>query len=283
LEALLSDPEIDLICVCTSAKHYEFAKMVLEHGKHCLVEKPFTNTLAQAEELYALAEEKGVLIEPYHNRRYDSDFLTLQKVMRSGKLGELYEVELTHDYFQADVVEAVKTFDPYASMLYGHACHSLDQVLSLFGMPDRVQTEAKQLLGAGRMSDYYDIDLHYGTLKVSVKASYFHVKPRPSIVAYGRNGMFVKQNWDKQEAYLKLFYMPGQPGFGEEQLADHGVLTWYEDGVMREETVPTVQGDYACVYDALYDAIVNHAPQVVTKKQILTQMRILEEGIQGLR
>lgn len=279
---VLCDDEIDMVCVCTSFNHYELAKQVLEHGKHCLVEKPFTDTLAQAEELYRIAEEKGLVIEAYHNRRYDSDFLTLKKVLESGRLGELYEIELNYDYFRPEMVEAVTSFSPYLSMLYGHACHDLDQAISLFGTPERVQYDVKQLLGAGRMSDYFDLDLFYGKLKVSVKASYFRIKSRPSIVAYGRRGMFVKEKQDRQEEHLKVFYLPGNPDFGRDRPEDYGVLTWYEDGVVREETVPTVQGDYARVYDALYEVILNGAPQKVTKEQILTQMGILETGIQGL-
>lgn len=282
LNEVLCDPEIDLVCVCASSQHYELAKQVLQHGKHCLVEKPFTNTLAQAEELYRIAQEQGVLVEPYQNRRYDSELLTLQKVMASGKLGELYEVELHVDLFRPEASEAVKHFDPYESMLYGLACHKLDQVLSIFGTPDNVKWDVKQLLGEGRMSDYFDLDLFYGTLKVSVKASFFRIKPRSAVTAYGRNGLFVKAKTDRQEEHLKLFYLPGQPGFGEDRPEDYGVLTWRENGIIREETVPTVQGDYARVYDALYDAIINHAPQKVTKEQSLTQIRILEMCIQGL-
>ncbi len=283
LDDILCDPEIDLVCVCTSSAHYDFAKMVLEHGKHCLVEKPFTDTLAQAEELYRIAEEKGLCVEAYQNRRYDSEFLTLQKVLKDGRLGDLYEVEFNYDQFRPGMVESVHEFNPYASMLYGLACHKLDMALSLFGTPEKVHYDVRQLLGEGRMNDYFDLDLYYGTLKVSVKASYFRVRSRPSIAAYGRNGVFVKSSVDRQEEYLKVFYMPGQPGFGVDRTEDYGRLTWYDNGVIREETVPTVTGDYARVYDALYDAIINGKPQLVTKEQILTQMKILENGIKGLR
>ena len=77
IEELYNDPEIDLIVICLrSDLHYQYAKEVLEHNKNCLVEKPFVETLEEAEELFRLAKEKGLVVQPYHNRRFDSDFLT---------------------------------------------------------------------------------------------------------------------------------------------------------------------------------------------------------------
>lgn len=283
LEGMLNDPEIDLVCVCTSAQHYEYAKMALEHGKHCLVEKPFTDTVAQANELYDLAKGKGLKIEAFHNKRYESDFLTLQKVIEGGKLGELYELEANYDYFRPEVPESVKPGMNVMTAFYGHACHKLDQTISYFGKPDRVHYDLRRLLGEGRMNDYYDVDLYYGNLKVSVRSSYFRINRRPAFVAYGRNGMYVKVGQCRQEEFLKLFYMPWEPGFGEDRPEDYGVLTWRdENGAIRQETVPTVKGDYGRVYDYLYDAIVYGKPQAVTREQILTQMEILEKGLDFL-
>ena len=184
LNELLNDSEIDLVCVCTSSEHYEMAKQVLLHGKHCLVEKPFTQTLAEAENLYNLARAQGVLIEPYQNRRYDSDFLTVCSILESGKLGQIYEIESSCDYYRPKVPERIQTFLPEQSFLYTHACHLLDRMLSLFGSPQQVTPDVRQLLGAGRMNDYFDVDLHYPGLKVSLRSSYFRIRQRPSFTSY---------------------------------------------------------------------------------------------------
>ena len=58
------------------------------------------------------------------------------------------------------------------------------------------------------MNDYFDLDLYYGSMKVSVKSSYFRIKPRASFVVYGKKGCFVKETKDRQEEHLKMFYMP---------------------------------------------------------------------------
>ncbi|MDO4465752.1 MAG: Gfo/Idh/MocA family oxidoreductase [Bacillota bacterium] len=281
IEDILADEEIDLVCVCTRHDfHYSYTKMVLEAGKHCLCEKPFTKTSAQAKELFALAKEKGLFLSAYQNRRYDSDFLTVQKVIESGKLGDLLELEMHFDYYRPEVPESVKEFDPFNSYLYGHACHTLDQVISYFGKPDSIHYDVRQLLGPGRMNDYFDLDLYYGMLKVSVKSSYFRVKERPSFVVYGKKGMFIKQSKDRQEEHLKAFYMPTNEDFGKDLPEHYGVLTYYDEmGICHEEKVETVQGDYARVYDGIYDCIVNGKEQVIKPEETILQIEMLEEGI----
>lgn len=283
-EDVFGAPEIDLVVVSTQMSlHYEYTKRALESGKHCLCEKPFMETKAQAQELFDLAEKKGLYCSAYQNRRYDSDFLTVQKVIESGKLGELLEVEMHYDYYRPEVPERA-VFSPYSSYLYGHGCHTLDQVISYFGKPNGIRYDVRQLLGQGRMNDYFDIDLYYKTMKVSVKSSYFRVKSRPRFVVYGKRGMFVKETEDRQEEHLKLFYMPGQPGFGLDEPRHYGVLTYYDqDGGFHEEKVSSLAGDYGRVYDDIYECIVNGKEPVIKSWQTLFQMEMLEEGIRNLR
>lgn len=280
LDELMEDKDIQMVVVCTAPQfHYEYAKMALEHGKHVLVEKPFMMTEAQAREIFAMAKEKGLMAQCYQNRRYDSDFLTVQKVIESGKLGDLIEVEMHFDYYRPEVPEASKEFVFYDSYLYGHGCHTIDQVVSYFGIPDSVVYDVRCLLGKDKMSDYFDLDLFYGNMKVSVKSSYFRIKRRPSFIVYGKKGMFIKETPDRQEEHMKMFYMPGQPGFGQDELEHYGTLTYKDgEGVMHEEKVPSETGDYGRVYDAIYDTIINGKAPRVHDEQTLCVMNILETG-----
>lgn len=285
LNELLNDPEIQLVVICTThSSHFEYSKMVLEANKHCLVEKPFMETSEQAKELFSLAKEKNLIVQPYQNRRFDSDFLTVQKVIESGKLGELLELEMHFDYYRPEVPESITSYDPAASYLYGHGCHTLDQVISYFGKPDKIHYDVRQLLGSGRVNDYFDLDLYYGILKISVKSSYFRIKERPSFVVYGKKGCFVKETKDRQEEHLKAFYMPNNKDFGVDTFAHYGVITYIdENGDMHEEKVKSVNGDYGRVYDDLYEAIINNKDKTITDEQVLLQMEILETGVRDLR
>ena len=285
LDELLNDKDIQVIVISTpSAFHYDYAKMVLHAGNHCVVEKPFADTYQQAQEIFELAKQKNLTVECYQNRRFDSDFLTVQKVIESGKLGDLLELEMHFDYYRPHIPESVYEFSAINSYLYGHGCHTLDQVISYFGKPDHIHYDVRQLLGIGRMNDYFDLDLYYGTLKVSVKSSYYRIKERPSFVIYGKKGMFIKEKKDKQEEHLKLFYMPHHNDFGVDLPHEYGTLTYYdENNIYHEEKVISVNGDYGRYYDDLYETIINNAKPLVTPEQTLLQIEILEKGIVGLK
>lgn len=285
LNDLLNDQEIQVIIISTpSAFHYEYALKVLDAGKHCIVEKPFAQTYQQAKEIFNKAKEKDLIVQCYQNRRFDSDFLTVQKVIESGKLGDLLELEMYFDYYRPYIPESVYEMSAINSYLYGHGCHTLDQVISYFGKPDSIHYDVRQLLGTGRMNDYFDLDLYYGILKVSVKSSYFRIKERPSFIVYGKKGMFIKKKKDKQEEHLKLFYMPDHDDFGRDLPHEYGTLTYYDDqGQFHEEKVVSQQGDYGLYYDALYDTIIHGQPPLVKPEETLLQIQILEKGIEQLR
>ncbi|WP_159564809.1 Gfo/Idh/MocA family oxidoreductase [Streptococcus halichoeri] len=281
LEDVLNDSDIQLVVLSVPpAAHYDLAKQCLLAGKHTLVEKPFTETSEQAKELFSLAKQKGLFLQAYQNRRYDSDFLTVQKVIESGKLGELLEVEMHFDYFRPEVPETTDTFSIDTSYLYGHACHTIDQVLSYFGMPDTIHYDVRQLLGKERMNDYFDLDFYYGALKVSIKSSYFRIKERPSFIVYGKKGMFIKATKDRQEEDLKHFYMPDRADFGMDLPEHYGTLTYIdEQGYYHEEKVISQRGSYTQMYQAIYDSIILGREKVVKDTETIRQIEIIEEGI----
>ena len=284
LDDLLNDNEIELIVVTTPVNsHYEHVKRVLSAGKNCLLEKPFTLNVRQAEELFNLARQKNLMLQAYQNRRFDSDYLTVKKVIESGKLGDIYEIRQAFDYYRPEVPDSFDFFSQETSLLYNHAPHCLDQVICLYGAPEKVTYDVRQLLGKNRMNDYYDIDLYYGGLKVTVSSSYFRVKARPSFELYGKKGFFVKQGKDRQEYHLKQFYMPTNPDFGLDRPEDYGTITYVDDsGSIHEEPVPSERGSYAMFYEKLYDTLKKKQPQEVKPETTLLLMQILESGIQNL-
>ena len=280
LNDIYNDDELDLVVVTTSsAFHYQYAKEALQHGHNVLVEKPFARTVAQAQELFDLANAKDLFLMAYQNRRFDSDFLTVQKVIEAGKLGQILEVEDNYDYFRPEVPQGQTELKWTESFLYTHACHTVDQILSYFGHPNDVHYDVRQLLGPGRMNDYFDLDLHYDQLKVSIRSSYFRLKSRPSFAVYGTKGVFIKQTEDQQEHDLKHFYLPGSdhPDFGVDTPDQYGTLTYVaDDGSYHEEKVVSEVGDYSRVYEAVYQSLVHGAPKLVKDEETLAQLQILE-------
>ena len=284
IDDVLNDPEIQLIVLATPiGAHYELAKKYLEAGKNVLVEKPFTKSSIEAKELFDLAKEKELFIQAYQNRRFDSDFLTVQKIIESKILGEILEIEMHFDYFRPEIPENINNFSIDTSFFYDHACHTIDQAISYFGMPDKFHYDVRQLLGKDRMNDYFDLDFYYGKMKVSIKSSYFRIKPRPSFVVYGKKGVFVKQTTDRQEADLKKFYMPNNKDFGMDMPEHYGTITYIDDeGKYHEEKVVSERGDYSLFYQALYDSLINGKEKLVKDEETIRQIEILEEGIRQM-
>ena len=276
LDDILNDPQVKLVVVCTHAdSHFDYAKQALEAGKNVLVEKPFTPTLSQAKELFALAKSKGLTISPYQNRRFDSCFLTTKKVIESGKLGQIVEIESHFDNYRP--VDGGKPGLPQDGVFYGLGVHTMDQIISLFGRPQQVSYDIRHLRNKANPDDTFEAQLFYGDLKAIVKSSHLVKLEYPKFIVHGHKGSFIKYGIDQQETSLKANIMPGEPGFGADSSV--GILEYVDDAgntVREEVTVET--GDYGRVYDALYQTLVNGRENFVSESDALTNMEILERG-----
>lgn len=278
LDEVLNDPQVKLVVVCTHAdSHFDYAKRALEAGKNVLVEKPFTPTLTEAKTLFALAKEKGLTITPYQNRRFDSCFLTAKKVIESGKLGGLVEIESHFDMYRP--VAETKPGLPQDGAFYGLGVHTMDQIISLFGRPDHVAYDIRSVRNKANPDDTFEAQLFYGDLKAIVKTSHLVKIDYPKFIVHGTKGSYLKYGIDQQETSLKANIMPGEPGFGAD--TSIGQLEYVnEEGVtVREEITPEV-GDYGRVYDSLYDTLTTGAPNYVKESEVLTNMELLERAFE---
>jgi len=276
LDDILNDPQVKLVVVCTHAdSHFDYAKQALEAGKNVLVEKPFTPTLLQAKELFALAKSKGLTISPYQNRRFDSCFLTTKKVIESGKLGQIIEIENHFDSYRP--VDAGRPGLPQDGVFYGLGVHTMDQIISLFGRPQQVSYDIRHLRNKANPDYTFEAQLFYGDLKAIVKSSHLVKLEYPKFIVHGHKGSFIKYGIDQQETSLKANIMPGEPGFGADSSV--GILEYVDDAgnTVREE-VAVETGDYGRVYDALYQTLVNGCENFVSESDALTNMEILEHG-----
>lgn len=274
---IISDETIDLVVIVTPAfAHYDYAKQLLLAGKNVLCDKPLVETLAQAQELVSIAQEKKLFFMPFQNRRFDSDFLTIKKVIDTGYLGDLIDITVNMDHFRPADASQGENFD---GAWYGHGVHMVDQMVSLFGKPQEVQYDIRATRDYDSVDDYFSVNLLYPNLRATVAATELAALPHPKWVLYGTRGTFVKNDVDQQENDLKVGLLPGTEGFGQDSPADFGQLTYYnQNGDRIVKTIPTVAGDYARVYDAAYDCLINGAEKLITDEQILTVIEILENG-----
>ncbi len=272
-EALIADPAIDLVVISTpNPTHFPLAQAALAAGKHVVIDKPLTPSAAEADTLIAQAASAGRLLVPFHNRRWDSDFLTVRALVESGRLGEILLFEAHWDRFRPDLAQAWKEA-PGAGQLLDLGPHMLDQVLVLFGMPEAIGADIAGQRGNSPVDDYFVLTLYYGTRRVVLASSRMIAAPRPRFGIHGRGGSFVKYGLDPQETAMRAGGSVRDPGHGIEDPAQHGVLT-LPDGT--HETIASERGDYRRFYAGVAAAIRGEAPAPIAAADALAGLRLIE-------
>lgn len=283
LEELLND-DVDLVVVNTPVDtHYEYAKKVLEAGKHALVEKAFTTTAAEAEELKALAQQKGLKLAVYQNRRWDSDFKTVKNVLDENLLGEIVEAEFHFDRYNPLLSAKVhkETKNGGAGILRDLGPHLIDQAVYLFGYPKAVFADVRITREKSVVDDYIDILLYYPDKRVRLKAGFFVREAIPSFALHGKKGSFLKTRGDIQEDVLKTGAKPNLQDWGTEPAEKAGILHTEKEGKPYRETVPTLQGNYYEFFDLLYQSIAMDKPEPVSAEDGLKVMKIIDAAQQS--
>ncbi|KAH6915298.1 oxidoreductase [Coprinopsis sp. MPI-PUGE-AT-0042] len=236
LESVLADSEIELVIISTpNETHYPFAKACLTAGKHVLVDKPVTDSVAHAKELGELAASKGLVIYAYQNRRWDSDFLALKRLINlpeshAESIGPILELESHFDRYRKGLKGTWKDQPlPAAGLLYDLGAHLIDQSLALFGRPQSITAFVQNVRGVGdpNVDDSFTIHLKYERdstrqypLTVILRSHPLSVRsPQIRYIARGSRGTFVKYGIDTQEEHLKLISSPNailKDDFGRE-------------------------------------------------------------------
>ncbi|MCB0806594.1 MAG: Gfo/Idh/MocA family oxidoreductase, partial [Bacteroidales bacterium] len=212
LEEILSDKNIDLVVISVPNQyHFEMVKACIEAGKHVVIEKPFTNTYKEAEELIGLAKKHQVKLFVYQNRRWDGDFLTIKKVLKSGALGDIQYFEAHFDRYSPERKRAAWRDEekPGSGILYDLGPHLIDQVLQLFGMPESIEADIQSQRKGSKVDDFFLITMHYPEMIAKVTAGMLVKDPGPRYIIHGNRGSFIKYGIDPQEAALRKGEMPG--------------------------------------------------------------------------
>ncbi|MDR1860217.1 MAG: Gfo/Idh/MocA family oxidoreductase [Bacteroidales bacterium] len=282
---ILNARDVDLVIVNTPDRlHFPMAKQALEAGKHVVVEKPFTQTAAEADELIHIAASKGLILTVFQNRRWDGDFLTVRKIVETGMLGRLVEFEARFDryrnYIQPNTWKEDGAIN--SGVLYNLGSHMIDQAVTLFGMPESVSARTDVFRDGGAATDFYDVRFRYPGLAVTLKCSYLVREPGPRYSLHGTLGSFHKYGIDPQEERLKRGENPDAPNWGQEAPEHWGKINTDINGLHICGTVETLPGNYLAFYDNVYDALVNNAPLSVEPRLCRNVISILEK-ISGKR
>lgn len=284
LDDLLEDNAIELVIVNTpSVTHFEMAKKVINAGKHLIVEKPFTATVLEAEKLIKLAKEKNVILSVYHNRRYDSDFKTVKKILDEELLGEIVDVEIHYDRYDTNLSYKVhkESPTPATGSLYDLGSHLIDQALVLFGLPDAVYANLNSFRPNSKVADFFDVKLYYNSHQLTLKSSYFVRETLPGFIFHGRKGSFMKSRADVQEADLQASKLPNNQQWGVEPETEKGLLHITKNDKIIKEYIPTLKGNYMEYYDGIYEAFRNDKPLPVTGTEGLNVIKVIEAALKS--
>lgn len=280
---LFNDPNIDLIVIPTpNDTHFPLAKAALAAGKHVVVDKPFTVTLSQARELDALAKGLGRLLSVFHNRRWDSDFLTVKALLSEGTLGEITFFESHFDRFRPQVRNRWREqAGPGSGIWYDLAPHLLDQVVNLFGLPVSMTVDLAQLRPGAQTTDYFHAVLSYPQRRIVLHGTMIAAAESARNIIHGTRGSYVKFGLDPQEDRLKNGERLPQEDWGYDMR--DGVVTRVEGEELVEETLLTIPGNYPAYYAAVRDALNGTGENPVPASQAIQIMELIELGIESAK
>jgi predicted dehydrogenase len=284
IDDILDDPSIQLVVVATpNALHYEIAKKALEKGKNVIVEKPFTASTEEAEVLISLAKATNKLLTIHHNRRWDSDFKTVEKVVKSNLLGDIVNFEVYYDRFNPTFKHNWKEKNIAGSgVLYDLGSHLIDQALCLFGLPQEVFANLEIQKQGGEVIDYFKLLLKYTNLNVTLTAGSLVKEQGPRYIIHGTKGSFVKYGLDVQEAALKSGLLPKNiEGWGKEPEELWGKINTEVNGLHIIGKVESETGDYREFYRNVYDAILGMDTLSVMPEQARNVIKVIEIAVQS--
>lgn len=292
VEELLGDKSIELVVISTpNETHFALAKQALEAGKHIVIDKPFAATSEECKELAQIAKRKGVLAVPFHNRRWDGDFITVKKLLKEGVLGRLVTFESHFDRFRPVPRENTwkEAANPANGMLFDLGPHLVDQVLSVFGAPEAITASVRADRDDTAIEDAFDITLHYpgangkGML-AHCRTTYLACINSPRFLLHGTKGSFKKHGLDPQEPALvggaKVPVMGSPEVWLQEKEVVWGRLSVApvpaDPTMLVEKNVKTEPGDYRGFYANVRDAILGKAELAVTPEDGYRVIKLLE-------
>ena len=279
LEEMLEDASLGLFVVATpSGTHFEIARQILEAGKNVVVDKPMAVSSAEVAKLMELAAARQVLLAVFHNRRWDSDFQTTQKLLHEGFLGRLVHFESTMDRWRPTTTRVPWKDVPSlgGGLLLDLGSHLADQAMALFGKPEAVGAEIRRERDGEGSEDSFTLRLRYPGLSVILSANNLSSLARPTLHLRGTKGNFWKWPPDSQEAELNKIARIDSPTWGQEPAGNWGTLTVDADGAMVSRPVESIPGDYRLFYAGMRDALLGKTAVPVSAVAAWRAVRLLE-------
>ncbi|MFI3044931.1 Gfo/Idh/MocA family oxidoreductase [Pseudomonas coronafaciens pv. coronafaciens] len=263
---------VDVVVISTPlASRRALILEAIELGVAVVSDKPFAADAAQARELVETAERRGVLLSVYQNRRWDSDFLTVRKLIDSGALGEISRFESSIERYSPRSVGKASG----GGMLRDLGSHLVDQALVLFGPVERVYGELRFASADDELDHTFFVVLTHANGVVShLSGSCLQSSPKPRFRVGGSKGCYSVDGLDGQEEAAFAGLTPRSEGerWGVEE---HRRWGWFEHGDHRER-VPSERGCWLEFYQQLQRAIDEQGANPVDPHDAIASARVMD-------
>jgi scyllo-inositol 2-dehydrogenase (NADP+) len=273
LEAMLADTSL----ATPNGSHFDVARQILESGRSVVVDKPTAVKSEQIAELMKLAFTRNLLLVPFHNRRWDSDFRTIRNLLHEQAVGRVVHLESTFDRWRpVSRARAWKDDPSQGGLLLDIGTHLADQALELFGKPHAVSADVTRERDGEGSNDSFTLRLAYPGFSVTLASNALSTLARPRFHLRGNKGNFWKWGLDPQEAALNKVKRIDDPLWGEEPLDAWGTLSVESEGVVTSHPVISQPGDYRLFYSGVRNALLGSSEAPVSALSAWQTARLLE-------
>ena len=272
-KALAAD-SFDLVVITTpNTLHAMQARQALMNGVNVLVEKPFTLSGDEADELVTMATRHNKKLCVYHNRRFDGDFLTVKSLIDSGRMGEVKRLQSRFDRFRPHPRKRWReNAGPGAGIFWDLGPHLMDQAIQLFGVPRQIHADIQITRAGGESDDSFDITLFYGDKTVLLGSSPHQANTTLRFDLQGTAGSYRKFGLDPQEDQLKQGLTLSNPAFAREPESEYGEFADSE----KVTRLPTLKGDYTGFYQQLERALTEGGELPADAETVVPVIRLIE-------
>lgn len=269
--------QLDLVVIASpNASHAPLAHAALAVGLPVVVDKPLAANIADARAVINDANKRGLALTVFHNRRWDADFLTLQRLIQAGDLGDVRRFESRFERWRPTTKPGWRRAsapEDAGGLLFDLGSHLIDQALTLFGDVRSVYAELDPRYEGSAVDDDSFVALtHANGVRSQLWMSSVAPQLGPRFRVLGSRAGYTKYGLDPQEAALRAGDTPDTPGFGKEARTDWGQLGTVE----HNQNVPSEAGHYSTFYAGVAQALLEGAPMPVDPIDGLRVLTIIE-------
>jgi scyllo-inositol 2-dehydrogenase (NADP+) len=269
--------DLDLIVIASGNQvHLSQALTAINAGIPTVVDKPMGINVAQTREILDAADSAGVAVTTYFNRKWDSDILTLKRVIRDGQIGRVIRMDSRFERFRPQLNPQSwrenNSPEDGGGLLLDLMPHLISTAIECFG-PANLKSSSIRSVRGGADDDCVLVLAHETGVESILSASAVVGAPGPRLRVIGSEGAFVVKELDPQEALLRAGKAP-KDGKWEEGTSSQAFIH-RGDSVEEFKTDP---GNYASFYSLVHEAIMNKTAMPISPEEILAVAQIIDKA-----